>query len=89
MGQKELTALLLEDDEDWMEKYQEIAERAGIENPDCAFSEDEALTYLQKKEYDVIMSDTMDGTLNPMGPNIAKKAREMGQKPLLLLFLVE
>lgn len=84
MKTKNLSVLLIEDSPSWMEIYKGTLEEIGITNPDCAVNEIEALKYIQKNNYNVIIADTMDENGKPMGPNSVKEARELGQSPLVI-----
>jgi CheY-like chemotaxis protein len=81
----ELKALIIEDDKITSQLFNKCLTAAGIKDIESAEDENEADVLLQK-EYDLILSDTMYGHDYPYGPKIVAKARDLGQKPVVIAF---
>lgn len=77
-----INALVMDDDIDWRNDFRTNLEEFGIENVDAVSFMAQALDYLTKKNYQIMVLDTNEGT-QISGPNVAKKAIELGQKPII------
>jgi len=79
-----INTLIVDDDSLCRVCLKYIAEEAGITNIDVVSNEREAHNLLGKKDYQLLMLDTKYGSDIIIGPNIAKKAFEIGQKPKII-----
>ncbi len=80
---EEISTLIVDDEEIWRMDLEDFAREAGLTDIDVVSSQPEAYELLEKKKYDLLISDTYYGSF-PMGPNIVKKAVELSQKPVVI-----
>ena len=84
MKRSGLKALVVEDEDQVRLLLSRYLERAGIKDKDLAPNEETALKLIQDKNFDLIVSDTMYGSIDPYGPRIVKKAKGLGQNPVVI-----
>ncbi len=77
-----INALVMDDENIWRDIFKRNLEGFGIKNVDTASSMEQALNCIAKKNYHVMVLDTKGG-MEISGPNVAKRAIELGQSPII------
>ena len=77
-----INAPVMDDESIWRDIFKENLEGFGIKNIDVVPLMGSALDNLTGKNYHILFLDTMEsGQIS--GPNVAKRAVELGQKPII------
>ena len=84
MKAEELSVLLLEDNSTWVGIGKRFLERVNIRGIDLAKNEQEAISYLTNRRYDLLLCDTMEMDNYPMGPNVAREAKKLGHTSVIV-----
>ncbi|MEK6936792.1 MAG: response regulator [Nanoarchaeota archaeon] len=81
MEKKDITVLIIEDDDSPAGVFRTVVDRLGFKT-ELAMTEKEGIDLILKKP-EIVLSDTYCNGL-PYGPNIVKKARSLGHKPRII-----
>ena len=84
MKTEELSVLLIEDDDIEMGIGLLCLGSAGIKKIDTAENQFQAIRYIQNHKYDLIISDTTDGNNSQFGPDVVRRAKELGQTAVVV-----